>query len=133
MLTRRLTQASASDTASKPPSTPGQRYQEHHRDPFQPETANDMLVRGADRIPVIVRVLGASTALKSKTCAWTQTRCEKSGAKGVKTSKMASGRGGIGCPPSIACTFAEIIYPKGHLTPLPIHKGQSGIRQIRQT
>jgi hypothetical protein len=34
------------------PSTPGHRHQEHHRDPFQPETADDMLVRGTDCIPV---------------------------------------------------------------------------------
>jgi hypothetical protein len=48
------------------------------------------------------RAPGASIAPRSKTCAWRQTRCEKSGANGAKTSMMASGKGGMRCPPSIA-------------------------------
>jgi hypothetical protein len=40
---------------------------------------------------------------RAQTWAWSQTRSEKSGANGAKTSMIASGRaGGIGCPPSIA-------------------------------
>jgi hypothetical protein len=51
---------------------------------------------------VTVRAPGASSVPTSKSWAWGQTRCENSGAKDAKTSMMASGRGGMRCPPPIA-------------------------------
>jgi hypothetical protein len=39
---------------------------------------------------------------------------------------IASGKGGMGCPP-IERPLAEIIYRKGHLIPLPTQNGQSPV------
>ena len=43
-----------------------------------------------------VQVPGASIAPTSNTWAWSQTRCETSGANGANTRTIASGRGGMG-------------------------------------
>ena len=52
---------------------------------------------------VTVRGPGVRIAPKRQTCAWPQTRSDKSGANAAKTGMIASGRGGIReCPPLIA-------------------------------
>jgi hypothetical protein len=48
------------------------------------------------------RVLGAKIAPSSHNCAWHHTRRETSAAKGAHTRMIASGRGGMACPPSRA-------------------------------
>ena len=45
--------AQRGETGHRPySSTPGPWHQEHHRDPFQTETAKDVFLRGAHRLPV---------------------------------------------------------------------------------
>jgi hypothetical protein len=56
----------------------------------------------ARKAAVTVRAPGVRIAPRSKSCAWSQTRCENSGAKGAKTRMIAPGGGGMGGPPPIA-------------------------------
>jgi hypothetical protein len=49
-----------------------------------------------------MRAPGVRIAPKSMRCACSQTRSENSGAQGAHTSMIVSGRGAVGCPPSIA-------------------------------
>jgi hypothetical protein len=68
------------------------------------------------------RAPGVRIAPKSKRGACSQTRSENSGAKGAHTIVIVSGRGVVGCSPSIPCTLRELIYRKGQPTLLPTQK-----------
>jgi len=87
----------------------------------------------ARKAAVTVRGPGVRIAPKSETCAWPQTRSEKSGAKGAKTSMIASGRGGRGGHLRSHALGQKRIYHKGppapirDLLPPPAQNGQSGV------
>ncbi len=56
---------------------------------------------------VTVRAPGVKITPSGNDYAWYHTRREQSGAKGANIRMIASGRGGMACPPSIAGALEE--------------------------